>query len=117
MWWAGALTRTAPPDAGADRLAEIRADVHDHMMAGRAPQLQPGVLSRRIAGRVLRGMPADITWRLEIEWTPGRLRWHLRHPGTVVAGLFLVLAPLGLLADQAQFGIPALHGVPVTIEP
>ena len=52
MWWAGALTRTAPPDAGGDRRAEIRADVHDHMMAGRAQQLPPGVLSRQVAGRV-----------------------------------------------------------------
>jgi hypothetical protein len=107
MWWAGALTRTAPPDAGTDRLAEIRADVHDHMMAGRAQQLPPGVLSRQVAGRVLRGMSADIAWRLEIEWRPGRLRWHLRHPGTILAWFFLLLAPLGQLADQAH---PALKG-------
>jgi len=111
MWWVGALTRTAPRDAGNDRLAEIRADVHDHLMAGRALQLRPGILSRRIAGRVLRGMPADIAWRLEVEWAPGRLRWHLRHPGTIVAWLFVLLAPLGLLADQATDRIPALHPV------
>jgi hypothetical protein len=115
MWWACALTRTAPPDAAADRLAEIRADVHDHIMAGRARQLQPGALSRRIAGRALRGMPADITWRLEIECTPERLRWHLRHPGTIVSWLFVPLVLVTLLESAAERMMPAPHLLNVTL--
>ena len=109
MWWVGMLTRTAPWEARADRLAEIRADVHDHVVEGRAHHLRSTVLSRRIAGRVLRGMPADLAWRLEIEWTPARLRWHLRHPGTIVTWLFVLLFLVTLLEGAAEFLIAALH--------
>jgi hypothetical protein len=54
-------------------------------------------------------MPADLTWRLEIEWTPPRLRGHLSRPSTIVTWLFVLLFLVTLLEGAAELLIPALH--------
>jgi hypothetical protein len=64
---------------------------------------------------VLRGIPADLTWRLEIEWTPARLRWHLRHPGTIVSWLFVPLVLVTLLEIPAERLVPAPHLLNMTL--
>jgi hypothetical protein len=102
LWWARSYTRSAPEPDRSVRRAELAADVHDQLADARArgvPELQ---VARSVVGRVLRGAAADLTWRLGVEWTPARLDWHLAHPGTLLAGLFVVLVPTTMLADAAR---------------
>lgn len=95
-WWVTAYTATAPPQDAADRRAEIAADVVDQLRTGGHG------LSRRIAGRVLRGVAADLLWRLSVERAPGRAGWHLAHPATLLGALTALLVPLVLVGDALR---------------
>ena len=95
LWWVAAYTATAPPGDAADRRAEVAADVADELRA--SADLQ--VVSRRMAGRVVRGVGADVLWRLSVERDPGRGAWHLRHPATVIGALTALLVPLVVAGD------------------
>jgi hypothetical protein len=113
-WWVAAYTMTAPAAAAVDRRREIAADLFDELADGADHGLSGRQVSRRIAGRVLRGVGADLLWRCEGEWTPGRLTWHLRHPGTVLLTGSTLLLPVALLADVAR-GDPAYAGGTILI--
>lgn len=99
LWWAGAYTATAPAQDARDRRAEVAADVADQV---RAAGVEDRVVSRQIAGRVLRGVGADVLWRLSVERSPGRARWHLDHPATLLGTLAVVLTPAILLGDRLR---------------
>ena len=64
-FWARLYTRRLPEQDARRRFEELRADLHDHIAHERAH----GTGERRIAGsvaaRMLRGMPADVSWRHE----------------------------------------------------
>lgn len=96
--WVRAYTATAPPDVAVDRRAEVAADVADELRAA-GGEVPAGALSRRIAGRALRGVPADLAWRVAVEVAPGRGAWHLSHPATAIGALTAVLVPLVLLSE------------------
>lgn len=102
LWWARVYTRTAPEPDGSARRAELAADVHDQLAEARSRALPGDEVARSVLGRVLRGVAADLAWRFGVESTPARLDWHLAHPGTVLAGLFVVLVPATMLADAAR---------------
>jgi hypothetical protein len=61
--WVRFYTRDLPTPVARRRVAEIDADLHDHIAHERAD----GVGERRIAGgiasRMVRGLPADVAWR------------------------------------------------------
>jgi hypothetical protein len=59
-------------------------------------------VARSVVGRVVRGVAADVAWRLGVERTPARMDWHLAHPGSLLACLFVVLVPTTMLADAAR---------------
>ena len=101
-WWVDVYTRTAPVDEAADRRGEVESDLHEQAAAAAARGTPARRVSWEIAGRMVRGMPADLAWRVEVEQAPGRLRWHLQHPATVYATALLVLIPLGLVADGTR---------------
>jgi hypothetical protein len=97
-WWVGAYTATAPEQDAADRRAEIAADVADELRTGDDRTL----LSRRISGRVLRGVAADLLWRISVERAPGRAAWHLAHPSALLGALTALLLPLVLIGDALR---------------
>lgn len=99
LWWAGVYTRTAPAQDARDRRAEVAADVADEV---RAAEVESWAISRRIAGRVLRGMGSDVLWRLSVERSPGRARWHLDHPATLLGTLAVLLFPVVVLGDRLR---------------
>lgn len=102
-WWVHVLTRTAEPTAGRDRRAEIASDVHEQLTdAWEQGALAAG--SRSVVGRVVRGVPADLIWRIGLEARPGRLAWHLRNPSTALTSAFLVMVPVNQMADSAWPG-------------
>ena len=94
-WWVAAYTATAPQPDAADRRAEIAADVADQLRTGG----DRAALSRRIAGRAVRGAGADLLWRIAVERAPGRAAWHLAHPATLLGALTAPLVPLVFVGD------------------
>ena len=102
LWWGRAYTRSAPEPDRSARRGELAADVHDQLADAQARAVPEHRAARSLVGRVLRGIAADLAWRLGVERTPARLDWHLAHPGTLLAGLFVVLVPTTMLADAAR---------------
>jgi len=98
LWWARVYTATAPRADASDRRAEVAADVGDEVRA--AGEGSPrAVVSGQILSRMLRGVPADVLWRLSIERAPGRAAWHLAHPATLMGTATVLLVPLVLVGD------------------
>jgi len=99
-WWVSTITRTAEGSVARDRRAEVASDVHDQLAdAGRRGALGAG--SRAVVGRVVRGMPSDLAWRVGLELRPGRFAWHLRNPSTAITTTFVAMVPLNAAADSA----------------
>lgn len=107
-WWVERYSATAPDPEGADRRAELRADVHDQVVEARERGLSGREVSLALAGRVARGVPGDILWRLRVERAPGRLEWHLANPSTVLGALLVLLVPAALLLDASHGSAPSL---------
>lgn len=97
LGWVDRYTATAPEPDRSDRRAEVRSDIHDQM-ARTDVQGSAG----RVLGRAVRGMPADLSWRLSIEMRPARLSWHVSNPGTALAALLLPSVVLGIGGDAAR---------------
>ena len=109
MWWVDLYTRTLPDSMRAERRDELRADLHDQASDGLASGAKPGRLSREIATRSLRGVPADLRWRFDVEWERDRLAALLSHPSTLLTFLFALLLPLNLVWDLLLETGPALR--------
>ena len=106
--WARRLTATAPADAAVERRAEINSDVYEHLTSAPGAGLSTLRTSWSVASRAIRGVPADLAWRLRLEVTSHRLGWHLRNSSTVITSLFVVMVPINLLADATPLRLPAL---------
>ena len=62
-WWVRVYTRNLPPSAAERRIAEIDADLHDHIEHERANGTGERRIALDIVARMLRGMAADASWR------------------------------------------------------
>jgi hypothetical protein len=98
-WWAEVMTRTAARSVARDRRAEIASDLHEQL-SDAASRGRVASASRSVTSRVVRGIPADMAWRLGLELRPGRLGWHLRNPSSAITVMFLVMLPVGWAADS-----------------
>ncbi len=63
--WARFYTRDLPPAVAERRIEELDADLHDHIAHERAHGTGDGRIARAIASRMLRGLPADASWRAQ----------------------------------------------------
>jgi hypothetical protein len=61
--WVRFYTRDLPPAIAERRIDEIRADLHDHVAHERADGAEERRIALGIAGRMVRGLPADAAWR------------------------------------------------------
>jgi hypothetical protein len=95
-------TATTDPQLARERRDELRADLHDHLQQGLAAGAGTGQLSRAMLGRTLRGVGADVLWRVEAEWARDGLRSLAAEPVTVLGALFVTLLPISLLADASR---------------
>jgi hypothetical protein len=66
--WIRLYTRGLPAPLAERRIVEIDADVHDHIQHERARGTSERRISRSIASRMVRGLPADLWWRAEQGW-------------------------------------------------
>ncbi len=62
-WWVRLYTRGVPAPVSARRREELDADLHDHIAHERAHGAGDRRIALRVAGRMVRGMPADAAWR------------------------------------------------------
>ena len=100
--WSTIITMAAPREVCENRRAEIASDVFEHVAAARAAGISQKRLSWSITERVLRGLPRDIAWRLQLEATPTRFEWHVRHPSTLLTFLLVMILPVNVIADSAR---------------
>jgi hypothetical protein len=61
--WVRFYTRNLPPPVARRRIDEIDADLHDHIAHERAHGTEDRRIAFGIAARMLRGLPADVSWR------------------------------------------------------
>lgn len=67
--WVRLYTRGLPAPVAERRLAEIKADLHDHIAHERAGGLAERRIAQSIASRLVRGLAADAAWRRQIRRT------------------------------------------------
>ena len=100
--WARLYTRRLPEQEARRRIGELRADLHDHIAHERAQ----GTAERRIVGslaaRMLRGMPADLSWRREtsrrhLAQEDHAMRFTHSVARVAVVTVLLLLIPLALM--------------------
>jgi hypothetical protein len=103
--WVGVYTRGLSPDVRLDRLDEIDDDLwsqlHDAGATGRGERS----LAREIVARMVLGIPADLSWRLEQRRSPSRQPTTPRNP-TMFARVISAIAIIGGIA-WATWLIPA----------
>ena len=95
--WVRLYTRNLPPAAAERRSGEIEADLHDHIAHERASGTSERRIALSIAARMLRGMPADLSWRGTMSKVGVRI--------AVVTGLILLVPLVLTLFDQADWAV------------
>src|SRR5687767_11574666 len=94
--WVRLYTRSLPSAIAERRIDEIDADLHDHIDHERARGTGESRISRGIAGRMLRGVAADLSWRVS---TPKERRKMSRNSYirvAIVTALVLMVPAIGM---------------------
>jgi hypothetical protein len=106
--WVDWYARSGPEPAATERRDEVASDVFEHLH-----QTAPGdaATQRALLGRLIRGIPDDVAWRVGLECHAERLTWHVAHPQTVLGVCWFLLLPVGLLADAGRQRLPGLWPV------
>jgi hypothetical protein len=126
-WWTRAYTRGLPTEVSAERRAEIASDVFEQYADDGAAR----ATGTAIVGRTLRGVPADLSWRIEERrmlrnhrlsetrptglralWATATQAWFT--PIAVLVGLFNLLFALGV-AFEADGKMPGRAVGPVLL--
>jgi hypothetical protein len=128
MRWVGWYTRDLPDDVAARRRAEIACDLWEHQYDAARHGVSAFVFSLEVVGRVLSGVPADLSWRRAVGRQP---RARLVPGGNVVSRVasklemaFVILVTLNvamafsmvpLIGTEVLYGIRALGVVAVLV--
>jgi hypothetical protein len=107
-WWVRWYTRRLPTDVAEERRAEMASDVWEHVADARRARRNRWAIDVEVIGRVLSGVPADLSWRR------GLLRSQLRPD----QGAPMYLHRFRDLADKALLVLVAVGaGVGFTLMP
>lgn len=103
--WTAAYTTGLPRDLKQGRRAEIESDLWEHWQDASAEGQPVGVAAGEVLGRCLRGIPADLFWRFNLEGEPKMFSKTFIERGTGLAMLLI----LGLMVAMmgSGFGIGA----------
>lgn len=104
--WVGWYTRGLPPDDAERRRAEIASDLWEHERDASHAGLTGLAISVEVLGRVLSGVPADLSWRRTVNRQP-RTRLvnggkHVSKPSARLEGVFLVLVAFNIAVAAAM---------------
>ncbi|HEX6388149.1 MAG TPA: hypothetical protein VFZ89_01840, partial [Solirubrobacteraceae bacterium] len=99
--WVRLYTRRLPVPVAERRVAELDADLHDHIVHERAQGTSERRIAASVLSRMLRGLPADAVWRVE----------HARPKTTYRSALVLaILTPLMLFWLIGAVGVIGTEG-------
>jgi hypothetical protein len=98
--WVRFYTRNLPRPIAQRRIEEIDADLHDHIAHGRARGTKDRRIALSIAGRMLRGLAADVSWR-------GRTTAYRPAVRVGLATALILLLPLVAMqfTDEVNWGV------------
>ncbi len=99
--WARIYTAALPVPVRVERLEELCSDVHDQITEDSRAGVPSWRTSRAVLERLVRGLPADLTWRAEMEAAITGRPVALARPGAVLVALALVALPFLWAAETA----------------
>jgi hypothetical protein len=99
VWWVRFYTRGLPSDVAERRVGEIEADLHDHIAHERFRGTADWRIGLSIVARMLRGLPADLSWRRHNN--PSRAVRRI----ALTTGLILLVPLVLTLFDQADWAV------------
>ena len=109
--WVRFYTRELPAPIAERRFDEIDADLHDHIAHERACGIDDHRIARSIASRMLRGLPADASWRrrtIARSSTPKEVKMSkAAYMRVAIATASVLLLPLVLMlvTNDADWGV------------
>jgi len=108
--WVRFYTRNLPSPTAERRIGEIDADLHDHVAHERAHGTEDRRIALGLAGRMVRGIAADVSWRRTVARSSTRqevkmLRSALR-VALVTACILLIPLVSMLVSDGAHWSVP-----------
>ena len=68
--WVSCYTRALPTDVAQRRREEIESDLFEHAVDAQANGIRESSFTIEVFGRVLSGMPADLSWRRAVRKEP-----------------------------------------------
>jgi hypothetical protein len=97
--WVRLYTRELPAPVAERRVAEVDADLHDHIVHERAHGTGERRIAASIASRMVRGLAADASWRRSSNAKEANMRKPLVRVAIVTALVLLIPAVLMLAGD------------------
>jgi hypothetical protein len=114
-WWVRRYTRNLPPAIAERRIGEIDADLHDQIAHERAQGTGDRRTALSVAARMVRGMPADASWRRRTLARSSTRKEAMKHDKTaqrsalrvgLVTALILLVPGVGMLfSDEVDWGV------------
>jgi hypothetical protein len=100
--WVRLYTRNLPPPVAQRRIDEIDADLHDHIAHERADRTKEPQIALSLAIRMLRGLPADLSWSRTMSKAASRPVARI----ALVTGVILLIPLLGMLfTNDVNWGV------------
>jgi hypothetical protein len=100
MAWVRLYTAGMPPNARARRSAEVESDLWEHAADRQTEGADPAAVGLETMGRVIRGVPADLLWRFQLEGP--KVQIHI--PIERIAGAFLLILVAAMLLSTNVSG-------------
>lgn len=93
-WWLRLYTAGLPTDLRTRRKEELESDLYEHQADRRREYASSVRVGFEVLGRVVRGMPADLVWRMQLEAPPMELKISSERLVGVLMATLLILIPV-----------------------
>lgn len=94
--WLHAYTTGLPQELRERRQQELESDLYEHQADRQAEDASAGRVGLEVMGRVVRGMPADLLWRMQLEAPPMELKISTERMMGILLLALVVLIPVSI---------------------